>query len=1065
MTTKLKEMFKIFLTVAITVIMTSCSVLTDISSSLIELKVTYDDIGEIYCNSIDINHIVGDDVINYMDNEILVVAQPSVTKEKMAMLANKYNAEIVGFIEKTGDYQLQIADVHTKDDLQSVINKIETENEIESACLNYVYEISEDTINYGKQWEKDLKNYTDCKGKSWGIEAIRAPEAWKLLEENSEKINKNLRIGLIDGGFDLTHEDLGFAEKFENYNGNLQDSNKNHGTHVAGTMAASSDNTKGICGVYPYGNGNLYGISSRGISSYSENGTYWKSVMIEKIALAELILRNVKVINQSQGFNWYQFKTINIGKSVFTAWWDNFNVGDYSVYKTQSNLIGDFLNRLINNGYDFVLVCAAGNDSEYSTHHLESEYNSWLNLIDKEKYPNVYNRIIVVGSVDKKYNISNFSNTGERVDIYAPGEEIFSTKPNNKYGTTFKDLDENGVIQTYLYSGTSMASPHVAGIAAMVWAADSKLTGEQVKMIVCNSISYKSSDVKIADAKIAVMIALKINDEQNEFMSESYEPKYGSIMSYIVDKKDESLKISGAHITVENVDDGSCFSADSDIFGHFELVLPEGMYKISINANDYETYTYPDYVQCAAQQVHYIDWAKLVKIESPSDSFKPDGEYIKVDFDNDGKNEIFAIEDISTYKHKLWYYDDDLSKTQLEEIDDSAFCKLKVISSEYGNHVYLNKIQDKNCSIDNIYFSIYINKNNQPYCSNSGRGSLEYTDSSELIWHYEGHDIHGFAIGNDYQLEYNDDENKYFNVILNEKELLSTAQKLLNDNIVLYSYSDYDNNGISEAFVVFNGSENSQWVYYIDGFGLMRYITDVPMEVYTNYSDNYILKCDNKCFFRFDYGAGGSGWHTMVFGVKDTIPYELDISRGLQGLYYENEMFYTTENDFRNGFHEYPTIELIYDKINQQFIRGNRIEPLNIEIDPDTFEYCGHHYMVYQDVASTFERAKEYCENRGGHLAVINNEKENMAIFNYMKNLGIENAYFGYSDTENEGTWKWYGDESQYTNWHQNEPNSENSHEDYAMFYYKYTDGTWNDGDFGSNTVNGGTNFICEWDL
>lgn len=1057
MTTKLKEMFKIFLAIAITVMLTSCSVLSDISSSLIELKVTYDDIGEIYCNPIDINHIAGDDdVINYIDNEILVVAQPSVTKEEMAMLANKYNAEIVGFIEKTGDYQLQIADVHTKDDLHSIVNEIETESKIESACLNYVYEISEDTINYGKQWKKDLKNFTDCKGKSWGIEAIRAPEAWKLLEENADKINKNLRIGLIDEGFDLDHEDLGFAERFDNYNSGLRYDDKNHGTHVAGTMAASADNNIGICGVYPYGNGNLYGISYCGITKYSENGNLL-STMYNKIALAELILRNVKIINSS--INNSRARVVQISKKEH-GWEEaelNLNIN--------ADILGNFLNRMLQRGYEFVIVSAAGNSSSEETGNLEAAYNSFLNAISREKYPDVYKRIIVVGSVDNENKISVFSNAGLRADIFAPGEYIFSTKPGNSYGNTYDALDENNIMQTYLYSGTSMASPHVAGVAAMVWAADSKLTGEQVKIIVCNSVNYKSNNAKMIDAKIAVMAALKINEKHSETMSEPNNPNYGSIMSYIVNKNDENIRINEAHVTAESISDGSVYDVFSDNSGHFELILPDGKYKISIFTDGYETYSYPEDIQCTAQQVNYIDWAKLVKIESPSDSFVPDGECIKVDFDNDGKNEIFAIEDIDTFRHELWYYDDDLSKIKLEKIEDMMVCKLGVISSEYGNHVYLNKYQDELFSpIDNIHFSIYINKEGQPYCCNSDRGSLEYIDSNELIWHYGGHDIHGFAIGNDYHLEYNADENKYSNVILNEKELLSTAKKLLNDNIVLYSYSDYDNNGISEAFIVFNGSENSQWVYYIDGFGLMRYITDVPMEAYTNYSDNYILKCDNKCFFSFDYGAGGSGWRTMVFSVKNTVPYELDISRGLQGFYYENGVFYTTENDFSNGFHEYPPVELIYDKVNQQFIRGNRIELLNIEIDPNAFEYGGHHYMVYQGVASTFENAKEYCENLGGHLAVINNEEENTAIFNYMRNLGVENAYFGYSDAENEGAWKWYGDESRYTNWHQNEPNSENSHEDYAMFYYKYNDGTWNDGDFGGNTVNGGTNFICEWD-
>ena len=43
-------------------------------------------------------------------------------------------------------------------------------------------------------------------------------------------------------------------------------------------------------------------------------------------------------------------------------------------------------------------------------------------------------------------------------------------------------------------------------------------------------------------------------------------------------------------------------------------------------------------------------------------------------------------------------------------------------------------------------------------------------------------------------------------------------------------------------------------------------------------------------------------------------------------------------------------------------------------------------------------------------------------------------------------------------------PNMESKNEDYAMFYYKYTDGTWNDGDFGRYTANSGKAFICEWD-
>ncbi len=128
-----------------------------------------------------------------------------------------------------------------------------------------------------------------------------------------------------------------------------------------------------------------------------------------------------------------------------------------------------------------------------------------------------------------------------------------------------------------------------------------------------------------------------------------------------------------------------------------------------------------------------------------------------------------------------------------------------------------------------------------------------------------------------------------------------------------------------------------------------------------------------------------------------------------------------------------------------------------------SMSYNGHRYKVFDNVADTWEEARAYCESLGGHLAVINDEEENSVIYSYMKKIGLENAYFGFSDYEKEGVWKWYGDESQYTNWHQNEPNNDNN-EDYAMFYYKYQDGSWNDGDFGKNTFNGDTNFICEWE-
>ena len=138
---------------------------------------------------------------------------------------------------------------------------------------------------------------------------------------------------------------------------------------------------------------------------------------------------------------------------------------------------------------------------------------------------------------------------------------------------------------------------------------------------------------------------------------------------------------------------------------------------------------------------------------------------------------------------------------------------------------------------------------------------------------------------------------------------------------------------------------------------------------------------------------------------------------------------------------------------------------ISIRIPQNAVEYNGHHYYIYEiDDITSGEDAEKYCESLGGYLATITSADENEFLFNYIHELGYENAHFGFTDSEEEGTWKWVtGGEVNYTNWHSGEPNGENEDEDYAMFYFKYDDGTWNDGDFNGRTVNGGNAFICEW--
>ena len=133
-------------------------------------------------------------------------------------------------------------------------------------------------------------------------------------------------------------------------------------------------------------------------------------------------------------------------------------------------------------------------------------------------------------------------------------------------------------------------------------------------------------------------------------------------------------------------------------------------------------------------------------------------------------------------------------------------------------------------------------------------------------------------------------------------------------------------------------------------------------------------------------------------------------------------------------------------------------------VPDDTVSFNGHHYYVFNNEA-TYADAENYCKSLGGYLASITSQEENDFLYDYICSKGIKNAYFGFTDRETEGTWKWVnGEEPSYTNWASGEPNAESSDEDYAMFYWKFTTGKWNDGNFGNGTVSDETYYICEWD-
>ena len=330
--------------------------------------------------------------------------------------------------------------------------------------------------------------------------------------------------------------------------------------------------------MYPYGNGRLYAASTKGAALYKRISGFAISSMDTKAAYGELIIRNVKVINYSMGANTYIRFMDDDGYVDSDALREYFeDPTNFASRYDKSIVMGDFFNRLLEKGFDFLIVTTAGNDSDEDTKHLEAKYNNFLTIMEHDDFPNVYDRIIVVGSLDLKYKLSVFSNGGERIDVYAPGEEIYSC--------VYTRSEEGKQYDSY--GGTSMASPHVAGVAACVWSANNSLTGAQVKDIVVNSPNSRTDEVNMVDAAQCVQKALGVERTPPPSSGDS-----GIIFGYVRDKYDDSFGIYYT-ATAVNKETGEEYVAEQDDCGHFEILVPAGKYKLNITAEGYQDWKWP----------------------------------------------------------------------------------------------------------------------------------------------------------------------------------------------------------------------------------------------------------------------------------------------------------------------------------------------------------------------------------------------------------------------------------------------------------------------------------------
>lgn len=409
------------------------------------------------------------DGVGHISGQLVVISKIGAKKADMVSVFTKHNLEIVGYVALCDMYQVKTEDLESEESLNDLIDALKAEEYVEEATLNYVYQVGgEDYLPVDKWDGYTLSDTLVEQGACWGVEAINAPWFWENFNLGT------VRVGIIDNMFAWDHRDLKFGKLYCNDYSDNEDGYY-HGTHVAGIIGATHNNGKEIAGVLE--DAEIYGMG--GYGERVDGGYDWVTSLISSVAL--LVADDAKVINYSVGY------VIPVEYAHLLGIPQDELLEEY---RQVSYIVGVALQRILDKGYDFMIVCSAGNEA------CDAQYASAFTGVAE---PDVKNRIIVVGNAELlsngEYALHESSNIGERVDVNAPGTDIYST------------IHEVGLFHSWAdyLTGTSMAAPFVTGEAAALWAFYPELNGAQIKTIVVKSADtdVTGSDKNLINMKTA----------------------------------------------------------------------------------------------------------------------------------------------------------------------------------------------------------------------------------------------------------------------------------------------------------------------------------------------------------------------------------------------------------------------------------------------------------------------------------------------------------------------------------------------------------------------------------
>lgn len=402
---------------------------------------------------------------DYVEDAIIVTLDSSISgfdQDHSKTIFKNFDSSMVHELTKITNYSAQqsINQNTYKQIYQIQLNSVEQENLLEIiemvASYDGVYHV-EPVYKLSHSLAPNDPHYKN--NDMWGLNGthgIKAPNAWNISTGSS-----SIRVGVIDTGIS-NHDDLvsNLVEGWDVLSDTTitSDDDNGHGTHVAGTIGAVGNNNLGVVGVN-------WDVSL--VPIQANNGSS------NSFTTANLI----KAINYATNL-WGSEAQIDILNYSISGYGSN-----VSVREAVRNFPGLF-------------VWAAGND--------EADIDTMVNNNGTFNLPNV----ISVGSMDSNGNrlsSSNFSTNNVNVNIYAPGGNILSTVPRWRTWpwqswNYYKSL-----------SGTSMAAPHVTGVAALLLSVKPDLSASEIKNIIIDSADSVTISIPNGRGGTTSQVVKKLN--------------------------------------------------------------------------------------------------------------------------------------------------------------------------------------------------------------------------------------------------------------------------------------------------------------------------------------------------------------------------------------------------------------------------------------------------------------------------------------------------------------------------------------------------------------------------